>query len=280
MKAKGIKTVHWVSPSVWAWRSGRIHSIKKSIDLMMVLFPFESKIYEENQIPVVYTGHPLAHEIPLEITDSMRAGAGCQLGLNPELPVCGLLPGSRKAELHYLAKTFLETAELLKARYPTMQFIIPAANSHRYQELLLLIKDFPQLSIHLVEGKAREVLMASQVALVASGTITLEAMLCKTPMVVAYKMSALTYQIAKRVINVPYISLPNLLLNKGVVPECIQSQVTRSHLYDLLQQWMPDHSEGVLRRANLIDAFTNIHTVLKQDAAAIAARAIKNSLKN
>ena len=288
LKAKGIKTIHWVSPSVWAWRQNRIFGIKKSIDLMMVLFPFEQKIYEDHKIPVVLTGHPIADRYPLDVTPDLREMAAQALGLDPKKPILGLLPGSRKAELYYLAEPFLDAARLLKAQYPELQLVTPVISEARAEQYKTILKRYPDLDVQVVFRQSLDVMLASKALLVASGTVTLEAMLCKTPMVVAYKMSAFTYAIAKRVVKVPYISLPNLLwaanppldkrgvrgdFGESIVPEFIQEKVMPKALADALNPLLLGDTETIQQ------AFTTLHQQLQRNAGEVAADAVNDRIK-
>lgn len=270
LKATGFKTIHWVSPSVWAWRQNRIFGIKKSVDLMMVLFPFEQKIYQEHHIPVVLTGHSLADKFPLEISAFLRETAAHALGLAPQKPILGLLPGSRKAELHYLAKPFLDAARILKSENPDLQLVTPVVSQARAAQYQTILEDYPDLKVQVVFRQSSDVMLASTALLLASGTVALEAMLCKTPMVVAYKMSAFTYAIAKKVVKVPYISIPNLLAELPLVSECIQEEANPDNLAKQLKSLLYENQD--LLRA----AFTDLHGQLQLSAGESAANAVLN----
>lgn len=269
LRSQGIKTVHYVGPTVWAWRKGRIKSIKKSVDLMLTLFPFENKIYAQNAIAVTCVGHPLADQIPLE---SDKATAREILGLSAaaENKILALLPGSRQQELHYLAKPFLETAQWLQTKIPNLRFITSCINEERKAQLQDILKNFPALNITLFVQNSRTVMAASDAILVTSGTAALEAMLIKRPTIVAYKMSAIGYQIAKRLIKIPYIALPNLLAEKEIMPEFIQDQVDPPLMGAKLLEYLNGSSQS---EENVCTA-EMIHRALKKNAGETAAQAI------
>ena len=223
LKSAGIKTVHYVSPSVWAWRQYRLRKIARACDLMLTLFPFEAEYYQRHQIPVRFVGHPLADEIPLQ-TD--KQAARMRLNLPPQGVWVALLPGSRRNEVRQLGIPFLQTARWLLAQRSDLQFIVPLANAHLKALFTEQIAEIaPDLPLTLLDGQSREAMAAADVVLMASGTATLEAMLLKRPMVVAYRMAELTYWLAKWLVHIPYFSLPNLLAQEALVPEFLQHQV-------------------------------------------------------
>ncbi len=224
-----IPTVHYVSPTVWAWRQGRIHNIKKAVDLMLALFPFESKFYEKHKVPVCFTGHPLADQIPLE-GEKALAGRAEQarksLGLNLNKPVIALLPGSRDKEITSLSEIYLKTAKWCYEQEPQLQFVVALVKgSHQQQFINLKAKIAPELTMVILENKTSLALEACDVALVKAGTATLEVMLHKKPMVVSYRVHPITYQIFKRLIKVPWVALPNLLAEEQLVPEFLQEDM-------------------------------------------------------
>jgi len=276
LRIAGIKTVHYVSPSVWAWRQRRVKKIAASTDLMLTLFPFEASFYEKYQVPVRFVGHPLADTIPLVVD---KQAARQQLGLSADADVLALLPGSRSNELHYLAQPFIETACWLHARRPTLEFVVPLSNNERrvqFEQAMAQVKaqgsDLPKLT--LVDGQSREVMAAADVVLLASGTAALEAMLLKRPMVVAYKLAPLTYWLAKRLVKVENVSLPNLLANESLVPELIQHEATPENL----GQTLLDYFDNPATMEKLNHRFDDIHQTLRQDASKQAADAILNLL--
>ncbi len=274
LRQAGIPTVHYVSPSVWAWRRKRVFKILRTTDLMLTLFPFEARFYQEHGQRVAFVGHPLASRIPEEPD---RDEARQALGLPVDTEVVALLPGSRGGELKYLARPFLETARWLRARRPNVRFVLPAANEARLHQLHELVQgEFADLEVELMLKHSREAMQAADAILIASGTATLEAMLLKRPMVVAYRMAGLTHLIISRLIKSPYISLPNLLANAPLVPEVLQDDVRPEVLGPLLLQQLEDPAHARTLRAR----FTEIHRELNRDADERAANAIVELLEN
>ncbi len=232
LKKHGIRTIHYVSPSVWAWRRWRLKKIAKAVDLMLCLFPFEKRFYEEHKIPVQFVGHPSADEIPFAV-DSLAARK--DLGLPESASIVAILPGSRRNEINYLGELFLQTALRCYQQDPKLIFVVAMLNQAREQQFLQLAHQItPDLPLQVIRGKSRQVMAASNVVLLASGTATLEAMLLKKPMVVAYRMSKLSYWMAKLLIKVDYIALPNLLAKKLLVPEFIQEKANVDSLSQAL----------------------------------------------
>ena len=271
LKKAGIRTVHYVSPSVWAWRQRRVIKIRQACDLILVLFPFEVEFYKNNGVPVCFVGHPLADQIPIDIKEKSSARASLALK-QTEGPFVALMPGSRRGEVEKLAPLFLDTAELVLKKYKTAQFLIPSANLERHEQLNSLLSE-RKLPLHLVSGRSHDVLAASDVVLIASGTATLEALLFKVPMVVAYKMAAITYSVLRRLVKSRYISLPNLLIGKAAVPELLQEKATPENLFSMLDPLLFDAT-------NQVSHFSSIHTLLKRDASNSAAKAIIELLGN
>lgn len=239
-----IKTVQYVSPSVWAWRQGRVHGIKQSIDLVLCLFPFEKVFYERYEVPAAFVGHPLAKQLPLENPIQI---AKQQLGLNENQKHIALLPGSRKGEVERLLPMLLGTANILHKKYPDIQFLIPAINDARKQQIEQgVVQLAPNLEtvIHILENTdseskvGRMVMNASDIIALASGTATLEAMLMHRPMVTFYKLHWLTYIIAKLLVKIPYYSLPNIIAGKKVIEELIQADATPEHLANEIEKLM------------------------------------------
>lgn len=239
-----IKTVQYVSPSVWAWRQGRVHGIKASIDLVLCLFPFEKAFYEKFAVPAAFVGHPLATQLPLE---NPIQDAKLELGLDPNQKYIALLPGSRRGEIEKLAPLVLDAAQLLHKKYSHYQFIIPAINDARKQQIETLLAIYPtdfQQSIKLLENNqtefkiGRQVMNASDIIALASGTATLEAMLLHRPMVTFYKLNWLTYAIIKFLVKIPYYSLPNIIAGKKIIQELIQSDATAENLAAEIEKLM------------------------------------------
>ncbi|MBD5772244.1 lipid-A-disaccharide synthase [Marinomonas colpomeniae] len=273
LKHAGIPTVHYVSPSVWAWRQKRIFNIKKSVDLMLALFPFELPIYREHNIPVVCVGHTLADEIPLK-NDVYEARALLNLG-PVSGPVFGILPGSREGEVSRLTPLFVETIKLIKQQEPNAVFLMPAANEQRRVQIANILQE-ANVDAVLIDGQSRTVMAASDAILLASGTAALEAMLVKRPMVVSYRVNKFTYAIMSRMLKVPYVSLPNLLANEPLVPELLQDAATPENLAkNLLQTWHSFNADKSIQ-----EKYFNLHKMLSKNAGAQAAQAILSMLES
>ncbi|RXZ42076.1 lipid-A-disaccharide synthase [Crenobacter cavernae] len=269
LKKKGIRTVHYVSPSVWAWRPERVGKIGDAADRVLCLFPMEPPLYEKVGVPVTFVGHPLASEIPLS-PDS--AAMREQLGLPAHAPVFALLPGSRVSEIDYMGELFVQTARLLYERYPDAQFLVPLATRatlDAFDKVLTRLKAW-DLPIRKLFGHAQMAMIASDVVLVKSGTSTLEVALTKKPMVITYKLSWLTYRLVKRKLKLPWVGLPNILLGDSVVPELLQYDATPKRLAEAVAALYDD--EGA--RKTLTARFTALHESLKQDTAGLAADAV------
>ncbi|WP_456291876.1 lipid-A-disaccharide synthase [Pseudomonas sp. AK106] len=264
LRQAGIKTVHYVSPSVWAWRQKRVLKIREGCDLMLTLLPFEARFYEEKGVPVRFVGHPLADAIPLQAD---QRAARAELGLG-EGPVVALMPGSRGGEVGRLGALFFDAAERLLAARPDIRFVLPCASPQRREQIeqLLQGRDLP---LTLLDGQSHVALAACNAVLIASGTATLEALLYKRPMVVAYRMAPLTYWILKRMVKSPYVSLPNLLAQRLLVPELLQDAATAEALAQTL---LPLLDNGDAQTAG----FDAIHRTLRRDASNQAAEAVLN----
>lgn len=273
LRASGIKTVHYVSPSVWAWRQRRVRKIARSTDLMLCLFPFEEEFYQRHQVAVSCVGHPLADMVPLQVD---RLAAREKLGLPKQGEILALLPGSRSNELHYLSAPFIETARWLLQRRPGLHFVVPLANEKRraqFEQALAGVDNAPPMS--LLDGQSREVMAAADVVLLASGTAALEAMLLKRPMVVAYKLAPFTHWLTMRMLKVDNVSLPNLLAGERLVPELIQQQATPASL----GQALLDYFQQPEKSARLHQRFDEIHRSLRRNASETAAQAILQLLR-
>ena len=266
LRQRGIRTAHYVSPSVWAWRQGRIHKIRQAVDLMLALFPFEEQFYRDHQVPVACVGHPLADQLPLDV-DVQAARE--QLDLSDDQFIVAMLPGSRSGEIDLMLEPFLQTAQWLLTQHPDIIFLIPAANGARLQQLLAALRDV-DLPIRLLDGQSQTAMAAADVVLMTSGTTTLEAMLLKKPMVVAYRMGVLTAMLLRRLVKTPFISLPNLIANRALVPEILQDDVRADVLGPLLLERLDDHEQ----RKQLQHEFLELHKDLRRDASARAAAAV------
>ena len=262
LRQAGIKTVHYVSPSVWAWRQKRVLKIREGCDLMLTLLPFEARFYEEKGVPVRFVGHTLADAIPLQAD---RAAARAELGL-PDGPLVALMPGSRGGEVGRLGALFFDAAERLMVLKPGVRFVLPCASPQRRAQIETLLEG-RNLPLTLLDGQSHLALAACDAVLIASGTATLEALLYKRPMVVAYRLAPLTFWILKRMVKSPYISLPNLLAQRLLVPELLQDDATP----EALAQTVLPLIDGGEEQTRGFDA---IHRVLRRDASNQAADAV------
>jgi len=266
LKARGIKAIHFVSPSIWAWRGGRIDKIGQSVDHMLCLFPFEPALYERKGIPASYVGHPLADAIPLE---PPRAASRQALGLDEAASVIALLPGSRRSEMRYIAPLFLEAAAEMHRQRPGLQFLLPIVPGLR-SLLEPMMAAHAGVPVRLLDGQSHEALAACDVTLIASGTATLEAALFKLPMVIAYRVQALSFQLMKRLRYQPWVGLPNILANDFVVPELLQNDATPAALARETLAWLDDP----IRVERLKERFVTLHHSLRRDTARTATDAI------
>jgi lipid-A-disaccharide synthase len=270
LKAQAIKTVHYVSPSVWAWREKRVFKIAKATNMVLSLLPFEKAFYDKHQIPCTFVGHSLADDIPM-VSDKLVARK--ELGLAESGKILALMPGSRGGELSRLVAPFLLTAKKLLLTQPehgeALSFVVPMISEKRAEQFKELHnKVAPELSLNIIVGKTQQVMAASDCLLTASGTVTLEAALVKRPMVICYKFNPLTYHMFKGFVKLKWFSLPNLLANKSLVPELLQGQVTVDNILPLVEERLYQD------QSTLDQAFTNIHQTLKQDASKQAANAV------
>jgi lipid-A-disaccharide synthase len=286
LRKAGIPTLHFVSPSIWAWRAGRIKKISHAVERMLCIFPFETEIYDRAGVASTYVGHPLASEIPLEPnTNQAREKITKELKLSSNLLdgiVIAVLPGSRSSEIELIAPVFFETMQLLteKLKGQKLQFLIPVATPQLrtpLEELLLQAKNLnPDIQIQLLDGMADEVLEASDVVLIASGTATLQAALWKKPMVISYKVPWLTAQIMKRQGYLPYVGLPNILCGEFVVPELLQNDATSEKLAQALIDWL-NHPNKV---AELKARFSQMHETLRRPTGLLVAQAVAQTITN
>lgn len=270
LKAQGIKTVHYVSPSVWAWRENRIFKIAKATDMVLALLPFEKAFYDKHNVPCTFVGHPLADDIPMQ---SDKALAREKLGLPQDKKILALMPGSRGSELSRLLEDFFESAKQLQAQDSELLFIAPMISEERTEQFNALKAEFaPDLVVEVILNQTQEVMAASDCLLTASGTVTLEAALIKRPMVICYKFSPVTFFLGRRFVKLKWFSLPNLLTNKSLVPELLQKDVCPENIVPLIKARLyQDQSQ-------LNDSFTTIHQQLKCDASKQAAKAVLDVL--
>lgn len=275
LKQHGIPTVHYVSPSIWAWRGERIHKIKRAVSHMLALFPFEVPLYEKAGVPVTYVGHPLADILPekpnrTEMREQMRIQP-------PHVKVFAMLPGSRRSEVRQLAKTYIQTAKLILKIIPDAQFLVPLSSreTRNIFEQAIWQDEAHDLPITLLFGHAHDAMIVADGVLVASGTATLEAALLKRPMVITYKLSPLSYWLAKRKQYLPYVGLPNILSGKFVVPELLQDDATPENLSQALLNLVANKQAVT----ELEDRFARMHHTLRQGAAIKAAEAVIPYLK-
>lgn len=271
LRGRGMKTVHFVCPSIWAWRADRIEKIRSAADHVLCIFPFEPALLEEQGVEATYVGHPLANVIPMTPD---RGAARAALGLSGDAPVVALLPGSRRSEVRALAARFFATAALMVQRMPALRFVSPVIPSLRDEvEGLLRASDVAD-RVQLVDGRSHEVLAACDVTLIASGTATLEAALFKRPMVIAYNMNRVSWHLMHRQQLQPWVGLPNILCRDFVVPELLQEAATPEALAQATLHWLqaPDAVDALQRR------FTALHAELQRDTPTLCADAIEKVL--
>ena len=271
LKKAGMKTIHFVSPSIWAWRGGRIHKIREAVDHVLCLFPFEPEIYQRAGIAASYVGHPLADAIPLEVP---REAARAALGLPLDARVIALLPGSRRGEVRHIAPALLGAAARLAKQNPDLRFVLPAMRGVRDLLDPMVAKFAGQFDLQVLDGRSHEALAACDLTLIASGTATLEAALFKRPMVITYSMHWLSWLRMQRMAYQPWVGLPNILLRGFVVPELLQDSCTPEAVAQAAQQWLdsPSRCEGVGQR------FAELHHLLRQDTARRASDAVAQVL--
>ncbi len=266
VRQAGITTAHYVSPSVWAWRQGRIHKIARAVDLMLTLLPFEAQFYRQHNVPVVFVGHPMADQLPLTPNPSAARGA---LGLPAADPLLALLPGSRASEVGLLGPLFIQVARRCLQAIPDLQFVLPAANAARRRQIDAQLQGV-ELPIRVIDGQSHLAMEAATAVLLASGTTALEAMLLKKPMVVSYKTGWLSHAILSRMLKVPYVSLPNLLAGRALVPELLQGQATVANITEQVLQCLRDDQQ----RASLALEFDKLHRQLRCNGSAVAAESL------
>lgn len=288
LRRQGVPTVHFVGPSIWAWRYERIQQIRQAVSHMLVLFPFEVEIYEKEGIPVTYVGHPLADAIP---ADPDQAGVRQSLGLHPDGPVVAILPGSRSSEVRLLSPVFLQTAAMFARREPETQFIVPMVNDARRHEFEAILEKYPVPNLRILQASKTQdqqqwpvswqAMAACNIALVASGTATLETALFKRPMVISYILSSTMRRImalksGQKGPSVPWVGLPNVLSQAFVVPELLQDAATPLNLFDALDGLWRDEA----RKRHIQQQFEALHKTLRCNTAQRASEAIYEILQN
>ncbi len=268
LKKQGIRTIHYVSPSVWAWRQKRVFKIGRATDLVLAFLPFEKAFYDRFNVPCRFIGHTMADAMPL---DPDKNTARATLGISPEAKCLALLPGSRGAEVEMLSANFLKTALLLRERFPGLEIVVPLVNAKRREQFERIKAEVaPDLTMHLLNGQGREAMVASDAALLASGTAALECMLAKCPMVVGYRMKPFTFWLAKRLVKTDYVSLPNLLAGRELVKELLQDECEPNALAKALGPLLEDGAQS----HQMHDTFRDLHQQIRCNADEQAANAV------
>lgn len=268
LKRNGIRTIHYVSPSVWAWRQKRVFKIGRATDNVLAFLPFEKAFYDKHNVPCQFIGHTLADAMPLEPD---KSAARRSLDIADDVPCLALLPGSRSAEVEMLSADFLQTAQLLRRHFPSLEILVPLVNARRREQFeRIKAQTAPDLQVHLLDGRAREAMIAGDAALLASGTAALECMLAKCPMVVGYRMKPLTFALARWLVKTPYVSLPNLLAGRELVKELLQQDCVPEKLAAAL---LPLLNNDSLRR-ELHETFLELHQRIRCNADEQAAQAV------
>lgn len=268
LKRAGIRTVHYVSPSVWAWRQKRVFKIGRNTDMVLAFLPFEKAFYDRFNVPCRFIGHTMADAMPLQPD---KQAARRELGIADDAICLGLLPGSRGAEVEMLSADFLRAAQLLRQRYPALEIVVPLVNAKRRAQFEQIKAEIaPELPMHLLDGKGRQAMIASDAAILASGTAALECMLAKCPMVVGYRMKPVTFWLAKRLVKTPYVSLPNLLAGRELVKELLQDECQPQTLAAALEPLLHAGAE----RDALLETFTQLHQQIRWNADEQAADAV------
>ena len=277
LKQRGIKTIHYVSPSVWAWRQKRVYKIAAATNLVLAFLPFEKAFYDRFNVPCRFIGHTMADAIPLK----PNRDEACQLlNLDSTQRYVAMLVGSRGSEVEFLSEPFLQTAQLLHQRYPDVKFLVPLINQKRRQQFEQIKQRVaPELDMILLDGNARAAMITAEATLLASGTAALEAMLCKSPMVVGYRMKPFTYFLAKRLVKTKYVSLPNLLADEMLVPELIQEDCNPTNLAEKLSQYLSEDKSAVQNRHVLLQRFVELHQRIQCNADQQAAQAVIDLLE-
>ncbi|WP_435955150.1 lipid-A-disaccharide synthase [Dryocola sp. BD626] len=268
LKKQGIRTIHYVSPSVWAWRQKRVFKIGRATDLVLAFLPFEKAFYDRFNVPCRFIGHTMADAMPL---DPDKNAARATLGISPDVKCLALLPGSRGAEVEMLSADFLRTAQLLRSRFPDLEIVVPLVNAKRREQFEHIKAEIaPELKVHMLDGMGREAMVASDAALLASGTAALECMLAKCPMVVGYRMKPFTFWLAKRLVKTDYVSLPNLLAGRELVKELLQEECEPAALAAALEPLLEDGAQS----HQMHETFRALHQQIRCNADEQAADAV------
>lgn len=268
LKKQGIRTIHYVSPSVWAWRQKRVFKIGRATDLVLAFLPFEKAFYDRFNVPCRFIGHTMADAMPL---DPDKNAARATLGISPDVKCLALLPGSRGAEVEMLSADFLRTAQLLRRRFPDLEIVVPLVNAKRREQFEHIKAEIaPELKVHMLDGMGREAMVASDAALLASGTAALECMLAKCPMVVGYRMKPFTFWLAKRLVKTDYVSLPNLLAGRELVKELLQEECEPAALAAALEPLLEDGAQS----HQMHETFRALHQQIRCNADEQAADAV------
>ncbi|MEE3650680.1 MULTISPECIES: lipid-A-disaccharide synthase [unclassified Brenneria] len=274
LKQRGINTIHYVSPSVWAWRQKRVFKIGKATNLVLAFLPFEKAFYDRFNVPCRFIGHTMADAMPLQ-PDKQAARA--TLGIPADSLCLALLPGSRGAEVEMLSADFLNTARLLRQRFPALEIVVPLVNDKRLEQFERIKNAVaPDLPVHILDGQAREAMVASDATLLASGTAALECMLAKCPMVVGYRMKPFTFWLAQKLVKTPWVSLPNLLAGRELVTELLQTDCTPDKLAAALMPWLADKNQTAALQATFLD----LHQQIRCNADEQAAQAVLELVKS
>jgi lipid-A-disaccharide synthase len=277
LRASGIKTVHFVCPSIWAWRPERVEKIRRSVDHVLCVFPFEPALLAQHGIAATYVGHPLANLIPMQID---KATARDTLGLSATDRVVAVLPGSRDSEVKHLSLRFFQAVALIRKAQPATKFIVPAVPALKARIEADLLASGIDSGVVVLQGRSHTALAACDVTLVASGTATLEAALFKRPMVIAYRMSALSWQIMRRKKLQPWVGLPNILCQEFVVPELLQDEATPQALAAEVLRWLDALTAQPEKIRALEQRFSLLHAELQRDTSTLAAHAVAHVLEN
>ncbi|MCW2258010.1 lipid-A-disaccharide synthase [Providencia alcalifaciens] len=274
LKSKGIKTIHYVSPSVWAWRQKRVFKIGRATNLVLAFLPFEKAFYDRFNVPCRFIGHTMADAIPLHVD---KQAARQRLGIPVHVKCLAILPGSRHSEVEMLSADFLKTAKILHKQFADIHIVVPLVNQKRREQFEVIREQIaPELTVHILDGQARDAMISADATLLASGTAALECMLAKCPMVVGYRMKPFTFWLAKRLVKTPYVSLPNLLAEKEIVKELLQEECQP----ELLAEQLMPLLEGGEQVDKLKDTFLQLHQLIRCDADKQAADAVLNLVRN